>query len=846
MAWAPKQLSDIPFILVGPILRKVTPTSVNVFIATKEDCQAKLKIYKNNGSTTPATLLATGTDVSMLQLGTNMFVSVLSISVSNPMESGITYGYNIEFTIGGGSYTLWNIENYDGNHGFLQIAISTLPFDISGTKYLPTFVLPPIDSSKLRVLHGSCRKSHGEGLDAMENAWTILFSTATNPDTVTDPTERRPQMMFLTGDQIYSDDVSDIMLYMIDRYAQLLLGWDENLAPLGCDVNNLAPGKRSPNIVNVAKFSVEAEVAGSHLMKLREFILMYCMTWSNALWKENQTEPGIPVLPSFEDLYPGENKTEQTTVLHFGTVSTIPRKTEKYTIYSKQLDYINKLFQSVNKNFRGILANIPLYMILDDHEITDDLFYNGQWYQDAIEGSPLGKRICTSGMAAYALFQDWGNKPEDYITGTMGKELLNKIIALRAAPNNSTIWNAISDIVLPQLDTSSNPAKFVHSAGSLNWNYYYEVSNVYEFIVLDTRTMRVFNHGLDGVPGLMSDEAQTLQIESPGENKSKHLIFIISPTPVVGVRYIEANKEDAITNRIKRLFVDKYVLDLEHWSFDKKAYERFYAMIFKRNANASFLQVVLLGGDVHYAYSSRMQYWAQKTFIGENGPKQLSVAGLCASSFKNEVSASNVSFGEWLVAGYTKAYHDDNLNENTDTSVIYGWQNSSESTFDIEIDIDLSPLPNAKRRISSKGVKPFVIDRNQEFNSAFIPQILNNPYHDWQYRIFPMKRINPGFVPNPGNGSSLSSFKKYVQAHKELYEKSGDGGRYIVGYNNMGDIVLESGTQGIGYVYHRIWWANDADRQYYKTAPDFPDVGSPYTIHKIAMGLYGEPLFKDL
>lgn len=854
MAWVPKSLADISFILVGPVLRKVTPNSINVFIATKESCTAWVTIYKRN-ETAEAELIATGTGSEMMQIGAHMFVNILSVTVPNGMQPGVTYGYNVAFNINGNTYTIWDIENYDGIHDVLRLAIDTLPFNISGTKYLPTFVLPPNDATKLRVLHGSCRKAHGEGLDAMGNVFKILYYTAADPGSTAEP---RPQMMFLTGDQIYADDVSDIMLYMIDKYAQLLLGWDENLAPLGCDINNLAPGQRADNILNVAKFTVDKEVAGSHLMKLREFILMYCMTWSNVLWQDDPSNPGFPVLPSYEDVYPDDPMHGAVTPvfpISGGPQFIIDDNDEKYKTYEKHTDFLSKLYQSVNKNFRATIANIPMYMILDDHEITDDLFYNGQWFQDAVENSPLGNRICTNGMAAYALFQDWGNKPEDYVTGSIGKVLLNLIAGLRTNSSDTVVWNTISSIVLPVLDTSSSPARFKHLdpvdgiATSLAWNYYYEVSDAYEFIVLDTRTMRVFNDGVDGLPGLLSEDAMIKQIATPGSDKSKPLIFVISPSPIIGVNRIDRKKLVGLKlHNLVPLFPSKEELDLENWSSDKKAYEHVYSKLFTRNSNATFLQVILLGGDVHYAYSSRMQYWANQPYNEPAPPigvkKNMAIAGLCASSFKNETSASNVKPKERLVKAYTKAYQNVELKKITDKSVIYGLQNLSGTAINVTIDGD-DPI-DFPYVIHSNGDSPFVFDRNEEIDEDEITEITNSISRDWQYRTFPMDKINTGFVPTSTTGYTLDNYKSHMQAHKEAYDKAGLGGRYIVGNNNMGDIMLESGTQGIGFVYHQIWWASDDDKHNYDISTTFPSSGSPYTIHKIDMGLYSEPTLNTL
>ncbi len=96
-------------------------------------------------------------------------------------------------------------------------------------------------------------------------------------------------------------------------------------------------------------------------------------------------------------------------------------------------------------------------------------------------------------------------------------------------------------------------------------------------------------------------------------------------------------------------------------------------------------------------------------------------------------------------------------------------------------------------------------------------------------------------MPSPANGYTLNSYKSYTKFHRDVYEKAGDGGKYIVGVNNFGDVMFESGSQGVGYVYHQLWWSSDEDRKTYANASNFPDMGLPYTIHKIDMGLYNEP-----
>ena len=57
---------------------------------------------------------------------------------------------------------------------------------------------------------------------------------------------------------------------------------------------------------------------------------------------------------------------------------------------------------------RRVLANVPTYMIFDDHDLTDDWNLNPIWY-DRVMATSLGTATLRNGLVAYALFQDWGN-----------------------------------------------------------------------------------------------------------------------------------------------------------------------------------------------------------------------------------------------------------------------------------------------------------------------------------------------------------------------------------------------------------------------------------------------------
>ena len=90
---------------------------------------------------------------------------------------------------------------------------------------LPSFVLPPEDVNLLRIVHGSCRKPHGVGKEMLSALDTILASAIQQG-------KDRPQQLFLTGDQIYADDVAAPLLFaLIDAGNFLFAGNEEEVLP---------------------------------------------------------------------------------------------------------------------------------------------------------------------------------------------------------------------------------------------------------------------------------------------------------------------------------------------------------------------------------------------------------------------------------------------------------------------------------------------------------------------------------------------------------------------------------------------------------------------------------------
>ena len=71
-----------------------------------------------------------------------------------------------------------------------------------------------------QVLHGSCRQMHGKGNEALLGADELVADTAARGD-------RRPSALFLTGDQLYGDDVADEIVPLLREVDARLIGTSE-------------------------------------------------------------------------------------------------------------------------------------------------------------------------------------------------------------------------------------------------------------------------------------------------------------------------------------------------------------------------------------------------------------------------------------------------------------------------------------------------------------------------------------------------------------------------------------------------------------------------------------------
>lgn len=541
-----------PLVICGPIVRRVDDDRAAVFVAVAAPCHIALEVYADDGGRPGATLMRG--EVQTRAIGPGLHLAVVQARADSPVEWGTACLYDLRFTEAGAETVGLADE------GVITLDPFAQPVDrlVYGQRALPGFCLPPAEPTAVRLLHGSCRKPHGEGDDTLTCADHVIGLAHQQG-------RRPPQQLILTGDQIYADDVHREVLERAIALEKALLGGcaeaDAIEDRLGWDT--LAPGERKPT---VSAAGLTSGPSSNHLVTFGEFVGMYLLAWSPVAWAMS----GEAVDPALR-----------------GFVDALPR-------------------------VRRALANVSTYMLFDDHEITDDWNIRQSWV-DAVAGSWLGRRLVRNGLAAYALFQHWGNDP-DAFEDKDGAALLEGIAARPAAglPED-----------LPVLDD-------IRPRGRLDWHWSWRWQNpAYELVGLDTRTRRDFSGGEGFALMAVADIDRALRVHGQAPPFS----VVVSAAPVLGVKLIERAQQVAAEH-----FSDEGVIDFdfEPW-FGSDTVDHLLNRLLLRSP------AVVLSGDVHYGFVATAVATSGKLHEGKR------IINCTSSALRNE-SPGLVRWG-WGLGG---------------------------------------------------------------------------------------------------------------------------------------------------------------------------------------------------
>ena len=354
-------------LLAGPMVRRAEPTRVWFWFATDGPAAISVSLYHYPAGGGPRQLAGQSapTDQRTGRLGANLCVHLVGVPVApGAWPAGTdTALFHYDAAVDGDDLAALGLLA-----GADSIAYPGEP--------LPGFPLHR-DGRVTTLLHGSCRRLHSDEPDAYHAIDDILKTRFRDA-------AARPAALFLTGDQIYADNVAGPLIRHLTQSGDALIGWPEQLPdPVG-NVRAIPVCGRRDAFANKSVSGFTSSHGENHLATFGEYAAHYLAAWSPAGWPAG----GLPQTPP-------------------------PELDEKQKAqYVEDWRHLNTA-QADAAVVRRVHANIPAYMMFDDHEVTDDWNLTQEW-TDRVRASPSGRRIVANGLAAFWAFQAWGNEPDGF------------------------------------------------------------------------------------------------------------------------------------------------------------------------------------------------------------------------------------------------------------------------------------------------------------------------------------------------------------------------------------------------------------------------------------------------
>ncbi len=511
----------MPQVIAGPIVRKVTSTECHIWVVTSNADSPTLNLSANK------VVVSGNCQRETIRVGKYAFIHLLSFTSSEPFEDTARIGYSLSFS-DDAQQASWE----DEQRGLLYDGQSSLCFHYTETPET--------------ILHGSCRKPHFHSDDALAQVDALHKNAFKKQNDF-------PDLLLMTGDQIYADDVAGPMLKAIHSVIDRLGLYHEALeGAVVTNTNELATHEhgyyeREQLLPQIATNTVLSSIffgakkkpvftsvnAQNHLIGSAEIIAMYLLVWSDTLWADiNIDKDGIP--PKYHAIFDKEH--------------------EALNGFVKQLPQV-----------RRALAHIPTYMIFDDHDVTDDWNLTRGWEQE-VYGNPLSKRMIGNALIGYLLCQGWGNAP---------KKVAPLIAKVQESMGESGL-NSHDEIIDDLLDFDQ-------------WHYRLDTTPPIE--VLDTRTQRWRSESNMNKPsGLMDWEALC---DFQHSIIGKESVIVVSAAPIYGVKVIEA------IQKVFTFFGKALTVDAENWMAHKGTANVILNIFRHYKTPPDF---IILSGDVHYSF----------------------------------------------------------------------------------------------------------------------------------------------------------------------------------------------------------------------------------------------------
>ncbi|MFN2489340.1 MAG: hypothetical protein ABR529_06335 [Actinomycetota bacterium] len=526
----------LPQLLAGPILRRTEAKRISIWVATTASVRPSAEILRfvDGPYSAPVPIAAAG--ARSAALGKNLSVHLITIT---PEEGAFPtdelLAYDVELRDGEGASDGHRLESLGLLRGSTPLSYGSFP--------LPTFYVRE-RAPALRVMHGSCRLLHGGGEDSFLAADEVIARSAHD-------IAQRPSAIFLTGDQIYADDVGGPIIGHLRRLATTLVGAeDETSVPGIGSLADVGVDDRGNLVLDQARFT--SARPQNHLMSFGEFAAMYITAWNEAVWPSS---------------FASATEVLSTTRSRFADARAARR-------YERQRRYLEAA-RGALPAVRRVIANTPTYTNFDDHDTTDDWNLTQAW-RDGVWKSPTGRRIVANALAAYWAFQGWGNDPDAYDDSFI-----------------ATITGFLTG------DPSDRGDSFDHALWSFDrWSYFAPTNP--PAIVIDTRTQRDYDSP-DGGARLLGRRARghVIELMSKSRYRREDPLIVVSAVPVFGFE-LQERRQKYLVDRL-----GPYEIDFEAWHSNLRGLVDFMQMLVEDIDPSS---CIMLSGDVHYGVNARASF----------------------------------------------------------------------------------------------------------------------------------------------------------------------------------------------------------------------------------------------
>lgn len=554
--------NELPLLVAGPMLRRATKKQICIWLVTSRPLNARFLLF--NQKNDDLIFSQEFEEHKQVKLGEQCFFILANFQAQTEFPVDIELEYDIE----------------QQGHSLL----SELDSFFYSNRTKPNFIIP---SHANHIAHGSCRHPHFDGDDAL---------VALDKKYAAQKTKERANVLIMSGDQIYADDVCGPLLFAIRKAIKLLglknqelddktirscLDLDIDKTPIyhrslflpKSDINH-GWIKKWLNRPATPVFS--SNTTDNHLISFNEFIAMYILVWSPVLWHYIQL-PNHNAFPQFSHKEQNRWDLEKKQISKF----------------RDGLPYVRRLF-----------AHIPTYMMLDDHDITDDFNLTLGW-ERAVFNSPFAQNIITNGMLGYFFCQAWGNNPQVFDT---------------------LFWNEIEQF----LDKPT--PKTIQSISALFHHFeqwHYTIPTIPKIVVIDTRTRRWRSESSYNKPSGLMDWESLMDFQQDVFNNNA--VIVVSPAPMFGVKFIES------LQRMVTFLGHPLATDSENWMAHPGTANALLNIFKHPKTPKNF---VILSGDVHYsfAYDIRLRF-------RKGSPK---IWQITCSGFRNQFPEPFLTIFEWF------------------------------------------------------------------------------------------------------------------------------------------------------------------------------------------------------